>query len=111
MKTICPNCGKPAVSRVAIHYQKITSLDGDAADKIVIKNVEITETISFETIVKNIIQSLNNSSKNIISNEELNYILKNTFGITKNSISDVINLLVEEHYLNFQGTENVFVVI
>jgi hypothetical protein len=52
IETICPACGEPIAPEVAINYRKITTISDT---RIVVKNVEVRETMTLEELVQNII--------------------------------------------------------
>jgi len=87
LETVCPHCGQPLASDVVISYQKTTTA---TATCIVVKNVEVKETIYVEDLVEIIIDDIQSYLRDGISIQELYELIKTKFSITKTCIYDII---------------------
>lgn len=114
--TFCPTCGQQIANKIVIHYQKTTTfLDGgDGTNRIVVKNIEVVETVTVDKLVKSILQSPEIDIKNGMDIVELQEILIDIFGIAENSLSDIIEVIKSElglycpdnEHLKFVETSN-----
>jgi hypothetical protein len=98
IKTFCPHCGEANLHDIIVNYQKTSEISKNGViAHLNVAEVKVRETVAEDTLMKSILKTLIEHEKLHLGKEELTYVLKNIFGLTRELANEIAEKILSEN--------------